>query len=304
MSDYERIARMIRHLDSFHQDQPGLDELAAVAGLSRFHLHRLFVNWAGITPKDFLQSLTATELRARLRSGERVLEASLECGLSSPSRAHDLCLALEAATPGEIRSGGAGWTIDCGLVPSPFGPCLLANGPRGICHLQFPDSPTPDGLRQSIQKAWPQATLRWDYERVAPLGERIFRTAEPGSPVRAYVQGTPFQIRVWRALLLIPPGLLATYGTIARLTGHPRAFRAVGTAVGNNPLAILVPCHRVIRETGIIGNYRWGTDRKKALLAWESGTSSQTTPTSPVSPINVMSKTHLITTVVKPVKLR
>lgn len=273
MNDYERIARIIRYLDETHGEQPALEDLAAQAGLSRHHFHRLFARWAGVTPKDFLQCLTLAHARRLLRTGASVLDASLDAGLSGPGRLHDLCIKLEAATPGEIKSGGAGWTVTTGVAESPFGRVLIGLGPRGICHLAFIDSLQADGAMGALRAAWPRAGLLRDDRKAQALATQIFEVPadEGGSrALRAYVHGTPFQVRVWRALLRVPPGRLVSYGRLARAVGHPNAARAVGMAAGGNPLAFLIPCHRVIRETGVLGGYRWGETRKRAMIARET----------------------------------
>lgn len=274
MHDYERIARVIRYLDTHHGEQPDLAALAAHAGLSPYHFHRLFSAWAAVTPKDFLQCLTVAHAKALLRRGDSVLAAALGAGLSGPGRLHDLCVTLEAASPGELKSGGAGWTLDAGYADSPFGTCLIAEGPRGVCHVGFVTS--ADGAVEwgELQASWPQARLHRDDTRAAGLAARIFARdgARTRQPLRAFVRGTAFQVRVWRALLQLPPGALVSYGQLAAALDAPAAARAVGTAIGRNPLAYLVPCHRVIRETGVVGDYRWGRERKRAMLAWESAT--------------------------------
>ncbi len=274
MKDYDRIARVIRYLDAHQAEQPDLARLADHAGLSPFHFHRLFTTWAAITPKDFLQQLTLARARAVLREGEGVLEAAIDAGLSGPGRLHDLCVTLEAASPGEIKSGGAGWTITAGFADSPFGGYLAGEGPRGVCHLSFIESGTGEAALDGLHADWPNARLRRDDDAAARLAARIFAApagvsaARPA--LRALVRGTAFQLRVWRALLRIPSGALITYGRLAAALGMPGAARAVGTAVGRNPLAYLIPCHRVIRETGAAGGYRWGAERKRAMLARES----------------------------------
>lgn len=273
MNDYERIARVIRYLDDSHIEQPDLATLAERAGLSQFHFHRLFSNWAGVTPKDFLQCLTVAHAKELLREGESILDVALESGLSGPGRLHDLCVNLEAASPGELKSGGAGWTISSGFADSPFGKCLIAESPRGICHLSFIESEDEESGLASLQTDWPKAKLRRNDAAVAQIVPKIFaRPADSNSQpnLRAFVRGTPFQVRVWRALLQVQAGSLVSYGRLAEVIGQPAASRAVGTAVGQNPLAYLIPCHRVIRETGVVGKYRWGQVRKRAILAWES----------------------------------
>jgi AraC family transcriptional regulator of adaptative response/methylated-DNA-[protein]-cysteine methyltransferase len=276
MNDYERIAQLIRFLDERHVEQPDLATLAARAGLSPFHLHRLFSAWAGATPKHCLQCLTLAHAKAMLRRGDSILDVALESGLSGPGRLHDLCVNLEAATPGELKSGGAGWQIDFGFADSPFGRCLIAEGPRGICHLSF--TANEKAASAELQGNWPQATLEHDDSLAGRLAVKIFAepSQTPSHPtLRAFVRGTAFQIRVWRALLQVPFGSLTTYGRLATAIGRPAAARAVGTAVGQNPLAYLIPCHRVIRETGIVGNYHWGPIRKRAMIARESSSRAE-----------------------------
>ncbi|MGH7980609.1 MAG: methylated-DNA--[protein]-cysteine S-methyltransferase [Limisphaerales bacterium] len=271
MNHYERIAQTIRFLDQRVAEQPDLAELARHAGLSPFHFHRLFSIWAGVTPKDFLQCLTLTHARTLLERGNNVLDAAFESGLSGPGRLHDLCVQLEAASPGELKSGGAGWTISCGFADSPFGRSFIGESPRGICHLSFGDEKR--AARAELQKNWPRATIRSDDAAAAARAAQIFnfRDGEPAQPLRAYVRGTPFQVLVWRALLRVKPGRLTTYSRLARAIGKgPATARAVGSAVARNPLGYLIPCHRVIRETGAFGDYHWGGERKRAMIAWES----------------------------------
>jgi AraC family transcriptional regulator of adaptative response/methylated-DNA-[protein]-cysteine methyltransferase len=271
MNDYERIAQVIRFLDERHVEQPDLAVLAGRAGLSPFHFHRLFATWAGVTPKDFLQCLTLAHAKELLHDGAPILDVALESGLSGPGRLHDLCVNLEAASPGELKSGGAGWTILFGFADSPFGKCLIAESPRGICHLSFVEN--EKSSLTGLQKDWSQAKFKRDDSAAAQLALRIFlRPADSNSQpaLRAFVRGTPFQVRVWRALLQIQPGTLTSYGRLAGAIEKPTAARAVGTAVAKNPLAYLIPCHRVIRETGVIGDYHWGPIRKRAIIAWES----------------------------------
>lgn len=274
MSDYERIAKLIRYLDQMQGKQPGLQQLADFMGLSPHHLQRLFSNWASITPKDFLQCLTVAKARELLREGRSVLDTSLEVGLSGPGRLHDLCVKLEGATPGEIKSGGAGWEIQVGFAETPLGAACLAESPRGICHLSFPDGADREAVVGKIQRDWPEATLRADDARAAATLAGVFALHDgrpPAKPLRALVRGTEFQVRVWQALVQVPAGALVSYGRLAAAAGQPQASRAVGTAVGRNELAFLIPCHRVIRETGVVGNYRWGRERKRAMIAWENG---------------------------------
>lgn len=273
MNDYERIARMIRYLDRHHLEQPSLAELAKFAGLSVSHFHRLFTKWAGTTPKDFLQCLTHKHARQLLKEGESVLHAAVDSGLSGPGRLHDLCVTLEAATPGEIKDGGQGLRITYGFGNTPFGECIIAETDRGICHLRFIDRIGRDSALAELKAEWPVATLKRN-DRGARAGATLMfalqhRDALPPQ-LRLLVKGTEFQMRVWQALVLVPPGKLVSYGQLADAIDAPGAARAVGTAVGANPIAWLIPCHRVIRETGVVGEYRWGRERKRALIAWES----------------------------------
>ena len=266
MNDYDRVAEVIRYLDAHHLQQPGLEELAEVVSLSTHHFHRMFSRWAGVTPKDFLQCLTVEFARKRLREGESVLHAALDAGLSSPGRLHDLCVTLEAATPGQIKAGGAGWTIDAGFAATPFGLGCIGRGPLGICHLAFVENEDLGPLQQ----AWPQAVIRRDDAIAQSIAAQVFQPGkQPG--LKAFVRATPFQLRVWRALLKVPHGNVVSYSHLAAAIGSPGASRAVGTAAGSNPLAFLIPCHRVIRETGVLGQYRWGWERKRAMLGWETG---------------------------------
>ncbi|HEX9880402.1 MAG TPA: helix-turn-helix domain-containing protein, partial [Candidatus Binatia bacterium] len=203
MSDYERIARVIRYLDERHTEQPDLTVLAKYAGLSRFHFHRLFSKWAGITPKDFLQCLTLSHARDLLRKGESVLNVSLESGLSGPSRLHDLCVTLEAASPGELRAGGEGWSIAAGFAASPFGVCLIGESPRGLCHISFVEAGSRNTQWTALRDGWPKARLHRHDRAASRLAARIFAPPHSSSsrrPLRAFVRGTPFQVRVWRAL--------------------------------------------------------------------------------------------------------
>jgi len=277
MNDYERVASVIRYLDLNHTAQPDLNELAQGAGLSPFHFHRLFSAWAGVTPKDFLQCLTLEHVKTRLRNGESVLDAALNTGLSGPGRLHDLCVSLEAVSPGEMKNGGADLDITFGLATTPFGQALIAETPRGICHLSFPEKKSASPL-DLLREQWPHAQFHRDDDRVRKVAEDIFAKEKPKGnrlTLRAFVRGTPFQVRVWRALLRVPSGSLISYGRLAAAVGLPRAARAVGSAVGANPLAFIIPCHRVIRETGALGNYRWDPIRKRAIIGWEaSGRSS------------------------------
>lgn len=270
MNDFERIAAVIRYLDRNHTGQPALAELAAAAGLSPSHFHRLFHRWAGITPKDFLQTLTVEHAKNQLRESASVLDAALDSGLSGPGRLHDLLVSIEAASPGEFKNGGRGMSIEWGLAQSPFGWCSLGWNSRGICHLAFHDASKATEATSALHENWPHALLRRNDSGAQRQAKTIFSPARVGSTLKAFVRATPFQLKVWRALVRIPDGCVASYGGIAEALGDPNAARAVGTACGSNTIAYLIPCHRVIRETGVVQGYRWGTTRKRAMLGWEA----------------------------------
>jgi len=275
MNDYERVAGVIRYLDQHHTDQPDLTELARGVGLSPFHFHRLFSTWAGVTPKDFLQCLTLEHVKALLRDGESVLDAALNVGLSGPGRLHDLCVTLEAASPGELKSEGAGTKISYGFANTPFGEALIAETTRGICHLSFINGQGRNEARELLSNQWPVAKLHRNDQRTEELSANIFTKPPQDKPrprLRAFVRGTSFQVQVWRALLRVPAGSLTTYGRLSGVIGQPTAARAVGSAVGANPIAFVIPCHRVIRETGALGHYHWDPIRKRAMIGWEMST--------------------------------
>ena len=272
MNDYERVASVIRFLDRHHTEQPDLAVLAEAVGLSPFHFHRLFSTWAGVTPKDFLQCLTLEHVKQLLVDGNNVFDAAINSGLSGPGRLHDLCVAIEAASPGEMKNGGAGLQIDFGFSETPFGQALLAETKRGICHLSFVEDRGRNNARDLLASQWPNAKLHRDDQQAVELASKIFhrdRAADSARPLRAFVRGTQFQLRVWRALLHVPTGSLTTYGRLAEAIGQSQASRAVGSAVGANPIAFIIPCHRVIRETGALGHYHWDPIRKRAIVGWE-----------------------------------
>src|SRR5437773_2894597 len=272
MNDYERVANVIRFLDRHHTEQPDLNQLAAAAGLSPFHFHRLFSTWAGVTPKDFLQCLTLEHVKQLLLNGNNVFDVALDAGLSGPGRLHDLCVTLEAASPGEMKNGGAGMQIGYGFAETPFGEALIAETKRGICQLSFVDGKGRNAARDLLMSQWPNAKLNRNDARIGELSATIFTQGREGTsrrPLRAFVRGTSFQLRVWRALLRVPSGTLTTYGRLAEAIGQSKAARAVGSAVGANPISFIIPCHRVIRETGALGNYGGGWLRKRAMVGWE-----------------------------------
>ncbi|MDX1606565.1 MAG: methylated-DNA--[protein]-cysteine S-methyltransferase [Candidatus Competibacterales bacterium] len=280
-SDYARIARAIRFLEQHRARQPTLAELAAALDLSPFHCQRLFRRWAGVSPKRFLQCLTVAHAKRLLHASRSVLDASLDSGLSGPGRLHDHFVALEAVTPGEYRSGGRGLTIAYGHHEGPFGQVLVAVTERGVCGLSFCDEDSSVALAE-LRRQWPAAELVHAPETTAATAARLFEQAGPDDrPLSLLVRGSNFQVSVWRALLRIPPGTVRTYGDLADAVGRPGAARAVGQAVGANPVAWLIPCHRVIRASGAVDGYRWGTVRKKAMLARETARAVTREPASP-----------------------
>lgn len=270
--DYARVEQSIRFLEQSFEQQPSLAEIAASVGLSEFHFQRLFSRWMGISPKRFLQFLTKEYAKVMLLDSKNVLDTTYDSGLSSPGRLYDLFVACEALTPGEYKRKGEGMTIVYGFHHTPFGECLLAVTERGICALKFVRDNNQGDLKAWLSRQWPRAMLVNDQAHVRPFIEKIFDFSadnEP-APLHLYVQGTNFQIKVWEALLKIPLGKAVTYEDIARHIGLPKASRAVGNAVGKNPIPFLIPCHRVIRKLGEFGNYGEGPLRKKAILGWEA----------------------------------
>ncbi len=275
MTDYERIEKIIRYLNQHYVAQPDFRELAGIAKVSEFHFHRLFSRWAGVTPKAFVKFLTAKHAKALLRRSQSVLDAALDSGLSGPGRLHDLLVSVDAVSPGEFKNFGAGMEILYGFHPTPFGTCLMGATARGICHLSFLDRDSTSrraSVLRALKSDWPKAAFRHHPQSTREVAARIFnrRIATPGEKNPVFLVGTPFRLKVWEALLKIPSGSVLSYHDVARSIGSPAACRAVGSAVGANPVAYLIPCHRVIRETGIVGDYRWGRTRKLAMLAWET----------------------------------
>ncbi|MFH1766054.1 MAG: methylated-DNA--[protein]-cysteine S-methyltransferase [Gemmatimonadota bacterium] len=275
-SDYQTVARALQYLGQHFLHQPSLEELAAHVGMSRFHFQRLFTRWAGVSPKRFLQFLTLEHAKGLLLQSEPVLQTAFASGLSGPARLHDLFISTEGVTPGEFKSRGLTLQIFYGVHPTPFGPALFARTDRGLCHLAFLDSECEreknaavDGLRTD----WPDAVLAEAPENTAALAQAIFYSGSaspPITPLSLFLKGTNYQIKVWTALLRIPPGSITTYGGLAQALGAPKSARAVGSAVARNPIAFLIPCHRVIRGLGALGEYRWGAVRKRAIIGWEA----------------------------------
>jgi len=275
--DYRRIEKAIEFLAENYHQQPSLEEVARSVNLSEYHFQRLFRRWAGISPKRLVQFLTLEHAKQMLEESRSVLDAAYDAGLSSPSRLHDLFVTAEAMTPGEFKAKGAGLEISYGFHPSPFGECLLAVTERGICGLGFVGEGGRKQTLEDFKRRWPAAQFQENPEKTGSYIHGIFTAKKKNGahPVKLLLMGTNFQIKVWEALLRIPPGSVACYEDLARQVGKPSAARAVGSAVGRNPISFLIPCHRAIRKMGITGDYHWGAVRKKAILAWEAARKSR-----------------------------
>jgi AraC family transcriptional regulator of adaptative response/methylated-DNA-[protein]-cysteine methyltransferase len=268
-ADYARIEQAILYLERNFRQQPSLKEIADSMGLSEYHFQRLFTRWAGISPKRFLQFLTVEYAKALLTDQRNLLDVTYETGLSSPGRLHDLFVACEAITPGEYKKNGQDVTINYGFHPSPFGECLIATTDRGICGLFFITGQREEAFRE-LASVWSEADFVEDPDQTLPLAERIFDPVRHTQALPVVLKGTNFQLKVWQALLRIPAGSAVSYDAIAAHIGQPGAARAVGNAVARNPVGYVIPCHRVIRKTGLLGKYHWGSVRKKAILGWEA----------------------------------
>ncbi|TGE28893.1 bifunctional transcriptional activator/DNA repair enzyme AdaA [Hymenobacter metallicola] len=269
MTDYQRIAAAIGYIQNNFRAQPTLEQIAEQAHWSPFHFQRKFQEWAGVSPKKFLQYLSVAHAKHLLQRQASVAEATYATGLSGPGRLHDLFVTLEAMTPGEYRQGGASLTIGYSFGESRFGPYLVASTSKGICRLHFADD--ADQALTELRQEWPQATLRAQASPEHAQVARFFaREFGPTDRLNLHLKGTDFQLKVWESLLRIPEGQLTTYAGLAAQAGYGPAVRAVGTAIGANPVGYLIPCHRVIRNGGELGQYRWGATRKAALVGWEA----------------------------------
>jgi AraC family transcriptional regulator of adaptative response/methylated-DNA-[protein]-cysteine methyltransferase len=271
--DYKRIEQAILFIEQQALGQPSLKEIAEHLDLSPYHFQRMFKRWAGVSPKRFLQYLTVENAKQMLRDSTSVLDTSLEVGLSGPGRLHDLFIKVEAVTPGEYKNLGKGLVIDYGFHSTPFGECLVATTRRGICFLGFvEDEIGREAGLKSLQAKWPDASLQENQQMACSEINRIFSPAPHAGegPIKLLLHGTNFQLKVWEALLRVPGGAVTSYSALSDAVGHPGASRAVGNAVGKNPIAYLIHCHRVLRASGDIGGYRWGTLRKRAILALEA----------------------------------
>lgn len=272
-SDYERVRRIIAYISERWREQPSLEAIADNVGLSTTHVHHLFRRWAGLSPKAFLQALTLDNAKTLLSDSASVLDATYEVGLSGPARLHDLFVTHEAMTPGDYRTGGLGLTMRYGFHPSPFGEAVLIATDRGLAGLGFVDDGDRSAALSDLTRRWPKATYIEDETATAPLARRIFNPSQwqAEQPLRVVLIGTDFEVRVWQTLLRIPRDKATTYSDIARHIGKPSACRAVGAAVGKNPVSFVVPCHRVLGRSGALTGYHWGLTRKQAILGWEAG---------------------------------
>jgi len=271
--DYAVVRKAIGHIRGHWREQPEIEAIAEAAGVTPTELHHLFRRWAGLTPKAFLQALTLDGARALLRSSASVLDTTYEVGLSGPGRLHDLFVTHEAMSPGEWKSGGEGLDMRYGFHPSPFGTALIMATPRGLAGLALADAGKERAALADMRRRWPKAKYAEDVAATAPLARRIFDPTQwrADQPLRIVLIGTDWEVRVWEALLKIPMGRLATYSGIAGKVCTPAAARAVGAAVGKNPICFVVPCHRVVGKSGDLTGYHWGMTRKRAMLGWEAG---------------------------------
>lgn len=268
-TDYERIAQAITYIKSHFKEQPDLDAVAAQVNLSPFHFQRMFTEWAGVSPKKFLRYISVEYAKHMLRDKQTTLfDAAFETGLSGTGRLHDLFVTIEGMTPGEFKNGGTCLTINYNRFESPFGDVLIASTPKGICYMAFTEAEN-SALHQLIRH-FPHASFVQATDPLQEQAMQVFTSNRLTDPVRLHLKGSDFQLKVWEALLKIPEGELSTYKHIAADINRPAAARAVGTAVGSNPVAYLIPCHRVIQSTGLIGGYMWGTERKTAIIGWEA----------------------------------
>lgn len=267
--DYDRVAQAIEFILAGQECHPSLDEIAAHVNLSPFHFQRLFKRWAGISPKQFARFLTVEYAKAALEKSATVLSASVDANLSGTSRLHDAFMAVEAMTPGDYKAQGRDLVIRYGFHATPFGRALLLATQRGICGLEFLVGDEGAATLEAAKARWPLSRFVADQERTAAVAAKL---GQPGLAAgeRLLLKGTNFQIQVWRALLRVPSAAIVTYGDIAREIRAVKAMRAVGTALGQNTIGYLVPCHRVLRSTGLFKSYRWGATRRRAMLAWEA----------------------------------
>jgi AraC family transcriptional regulator of adaptative response/methylated-DNA-[protein]-cysteine methyltransferase len=282
-TDYQRVEQAIRFLETNYRRQPSLDEIADSVHLSKYHFQRLFKRWAGISPTQFMQFLTLEYAKERLQESHSILDVALDAGLSGPGRLHDLFVTFEAMTPGEYKKSGTGLRISYGFHDTPFGECLLATTERGICALHFVqgrffvERSARSAALEQLTSHWPQASFAEEPSQTQSLVDQIFASdpTQGSRPFHLLLKGTNFQVKVWQALLSIPPGAMVSYQDVAAGIGKPNSARAVGGALAKNPVAYLIPCHRVIGKAGRAHRYRWGATRKQAMLGWEASHRSQ-----------------------------
>ncbi len=267
--DYQRIEKAIHFIDAHFREQPTLDQIAKEVHLSPHHFQRLFTSWAGVSPKQFLQFISLEKAKKMLREGqESLMCTSQKIGLSGPSRLHDLFVVIEGMTPAEYKNGAKGIDINYHFSPTPFGEILTAATKKGLCYMAFSDD--REEVLLDLKSRFSNAKFHSKNDAFQRASLQIYsKSNQKNKPIKLHLRGTDFQIKVWESLLRIPKGKLLSYGDIAKDINNPKACRAVGTAVGDNPVSYIIPCHRVIQNTGILGNYRWGKDRKKIIIAWE-----------------------------------
>jgi AraC family transcriptional regulator of adaptative response/methylated-DNA-[protein]-cysteine methyltransferase len=273
LRDYDSVRRAIAFISEHWRTQPTIEAMADAAGVTPDELHHLFRRWAGLTPKAFMQALTLDHAKHLLRDSASILDAALDSGLSGPGRLHDLFVTHEAMSPGEWKNGGAGLSLRFGFHASPFGTAVVIASGRGLAGLAFADPTEEHAALADMRARWPNATYVEDIEGTAPLAQRIFNTKlwRPDQPLRVVLIGTDFEVRVWETLLKIPMGRAVSYSDIACKIEKPKASRAVGAAVGKNPVSFVVPCHRALGKDGKLTGYHWGITRKQAMLGWEAG---------------------------------
>ena len=273
LRDYDSVRRAIAFISEHWRTQPTIEAMADAAGVTPDELHHLFRRWAGLTPKAFMQALTLDHAKGLLRDSASVLDAALDSGLSGPGRLHDLFVTHEAMSPGEWKNGGAGLTLRYGFQASPFGSAVVMATTRGLAGLAFADPGEEQIALADMRARWPNATYVEDTDGIGPLAQRIFNTRlwRPDQPLRVVLIGTDFEVRVWETLLKIPMGRAVSYSDIARKINSPKASRAVGAAIGKNPVSFVVPCHRALGKDGKLTGYHWGVTRKQAMLGWEAG---------------------------------
>ena len=273
--NYSRIEKAIQYLEENFQRQPELDDVAEKVHLSPFHFQRIFTDWAGISPKRFLQFLTVDFLKTKLEQSKNIVEAADAAGLSSQSRVYDLFTTLEAVTPHEYKQKGSGIRVEYGIHETPFGLCLIGATERGICWLSFISTDEdPKNELEKMKEHWHNSIFHQEQQLTKAFTDQIFFNKNTDKKLHVFVKGTNFQIKVWEALLRIPMGDVTTYQGIAQQIQSPKAMQAVGSAVGSNHVAYLIPCHRVIRKDGILGEYRWSSTRKKSIIGWEMAKAS------------------------------